>query len=179
MVFLDRLLVQYPDAKFVLTIRDAESWFRSVKNTIYKVQCKFRDSPGERSKGMAKHLEMIRTVVLDGAFDDLERFLHNKEKIKALYDTHNEWVKQHIPADRLLIMEIGEGWDRLCAFLDKPVPNEPFPRVNSTEEFQPLLQGNFFENIKGLFDQQFATASEVQELQPYALEKANKSSIAA
>lgn len=179
MVFLDRLLVQYPDAKFVLTIRDAKNWYRSVKNTIYKVQCKFRDSPGELSKGMVKHLEMIRTVVLDGAFDDLERFLHDEERIKALYDTHNEWVKQHIPADRLLIMEIGEGWDRLCAFLDKPVPNEPFPRVNSTEEFQPLLQGNFFENIKGLFDQQFATAIEVQELQPYALAKANNSSIAA
>lgn len=128
---------------------------------------------------MVKHLEMIRTVVLDGAFNDLERFLHDKERIKSLYVAHNEWVKQHIPADRLLIMEIGEGWDRLCAFLDKPVPSEPFPRVNSTEEFQPLLQGNFFENIKGLFDQQFATASEAQDQKPYALAKANKNSVVA
>lgn len=158
MVFLDRLLVQYPDAKFVLTIRDADSWYKSVRDTIFQVQCKFRNSPEELPKGMAKHLEMIRTVVLDGAFDDLERF-HDKERIKSLYNSHNEWVKNHIPADRLLVMEIGEGWDRLCTFLDKPVPNEPFPRVNSTQEFQPLLQGNFFQNIKGLFDEQFETAS--------------------
>jgi hypothetical protein len=38
-----------------------------------------------------------------------------------------------VPKERLLVMTIGEGWEPLCKFLDKPVPNEPFPRENDTE----------------------------------------------
>ena len=48
----------------------------------------------------------------------------------------NEWnaqVKDVIPADRLLVFEVKEGWEPLCRFLDVPVPDCPFPRVNDTE----------------------------------------------
>ena len=48
---------------------------------------------------------------------------------------HTEAVKAAIPAERLLIYEVGEGWDRLCAFLDVPVPAEPYPSENSRAEF--------------------------------------------
>ena len=44
----------------------------------------------------------------------------------------NENVKQVVPADRLLITEVKEGWKPLCDFLDKPVPEEPFPRANDS-----------------------------------------------
>ena len=35
-----------------------------------------------------------------------------------------------MPEDQLLIFKTGEGWQRLCQFLDKPVPDAPFPREN-------------------------------------------------
>ena len=37
---------------------------------------------------------------------------------------------------RLLVYEVGSGWEPLCAFLGVPVPDEPFPRSNATAEFQ-------------------------------------------
>lgn len=40
-------------------------------------------------------------------------------------------VKGLVPADRLLEWSIDEGWGPLCAFLDKPVPDEPFPHANA------------------------------------------------
>ena len=48
---------------------------------------------------------------------------------------HTEEVKATIAPERLLIYEVGEGWDRLCAFLGVPVPEEPYPSENSREEF--------------------------------------------
>jgi hypothetical protein len=48
---------------------------------------------------------------------------------------HTEAVKAAIPAERLLIYEVGEGWDRLCQFLGAPVPAEPYPSENSRADF--------------------------------------------
>lgn len=152
--FIDRLMVEYPDAKFILTIRDADSWYKSVKNTIWQVQHKTRkqDEPEDLPQEMRDQFEMIRTIVLDGAFDDLDRFL-DEERIKGIYNAHNEWVKKNIPSDRLLIMELGEGWERLCKFLDKPVPSEPYPRVNSTDEFKRMINSdvNLFDKMKEMY----------------------------
>lgn len=40
-----------------------------------------------------------------------------------------------VPKERLLVFEVGEGWERLCQFLDVPVPEGPFPRVNESKAF--------------------------------------------
>ncbi|KAI7882022.1 hypothetical protein K492DRAFT_176543, partial [Lichtheimia hyalospora FSU 10163] len=149
--FIDRLMVEYPDAKFILTIRDADSWYKSVKNTIWQLEhkAKAKDTPADLPEDIKNQREMTRTIVLDGAFDDLDRFL-DEERIKGIYNAHNEWVKKNIPSDRLLIMELGEGWERMCKFLDKPMPSEPYPRVNSTGAFKQMLESDedFFEKIK-------------------------------
>jgi hypothetical protein len=50
---------------------------------------------------------------------------------------HNKTVQESIAADRLLVFDVKDGWESLCAFLDVPVPeDEPFPRVNDTASFQ-------------------------------------------
>ena len=44
-------------------------------------------------------------------------------------------------ADRLLVYEIREGWEPLCAFLGVPVPEgKPFPRLNDAAEFRARIQ---------------------------------------
>jgi SAM-dependent methyltransferase len=48
----------------------------------------------------------------------------------------NEDVRRTIAPDRLLVFDVAEGWAPLCAFLEVPVPHTPFPRANSTQEFQ-------------------------------------------
>ena len=51
------------------------------------------------------------------------------------FKRHTEEVVRSIPEERLLIYEAGQGWEPLCRFLGVAVPDEPFPQVNSREEF--------------------------------------------
>jgi hypothetical protein len=55
--------------------------------------------------------------------------------VLAAYRRRTEQVRAAIPPERLLVFEVTEGWEPLCAFLNAPVPDGPFPRTNSTEEF--------------------------------------------
>ena len=58
----------------------------------------------------------------------------------AGYDAHNAAVRDAVPADRLVEWRAGDGWEPLCTALGVPVPEEPFPHVNTTEEFQAADQ---------------------------------------
>ncbi|MCK5363870.1 MAG: hypothetical protein KAR22_12915 [Gammaproteobacteria bacterium] len=40
---------------------------------------------------------------------------------------------------RLLTYNLGDGWEKLCRFLDRPIPDMPFPRSNSAEEFNAMF----------------------------------------
>ena len=59
------------------------------------------------------------------------------------YLEHNERIKQAVPKDRLLVFNVKQGWEPLCSFLEKPVPQVPFPRGNSTEEVLGIIQRGF------------------------------------
>ena len=54
----------------------------------------------------------------------------NTDVLRAKYRMHNNYVQQHCPKDQLLIYRIGEGWEPLCNFLGKPIPDVPFPHCN-------------------------------------------------
>lgn len=143
---------QYPDAKFILTVRDPDSWYTSVKNTIFgAAKNQYEQNVPER---IMKLREMVRTIVLDGAFGDLSKF-EDEEKIKDMFVRHIEWVKANIPADRLLIMNLGEdGWEKLCPFLGKPMPPDgtPYPKTNSTQEMKAMQQKLIQAMADGTFD---------------------------
>jgi len=59
----------------------------------------------------------------------------DREKILAAYRKRAEDVKAAIPPERLLVYDVAEGWEPLCAFLGVPVPDEPFPHKNTRDEF--------------------------------------------
>ena len=49
-------------------------------------------------------------------------------------------VKRAVPKDRLLVFNVNDGWEPLCNFLDVPIPDQPFPRVNDTKEIQQSMK---------------------------------------
>lgn len=61
-------------------------------------------------------------------------------------EVHNEYVRQSVPADRLVWLDVREGWGPLCKALGKEVPmvegeggkwvEEPFPKANVGEAEQ-------------------------------------------
>lgn len=68
---------------------------------------------------------------------DQEGFCANA---KQTYRDHYAKVRRLVPKERLLEYRLGSGWEPLCAFLNKPVPDEPFPFLNETKEFAIFMQ---------------------------------------
>jgi hypothetical protein len=123
--FYEELANAYPDAKVILSLRDAEAWWRSTQATIFNW-----DAPGAT---IPDHfLRMVQKVV--GALFDQK--IHDHDTVVSVYNRHNARVQEVIPADRLLVYDVAQGWGPLCAFLGVSVPDGPMPKVNTTEEFQ-------------------------------------------
>lgn len=40
-------------------------------------------------------------------------------------------IRGLVPKERLLEWTVEDGWEPLCEFLGKPVPDEPFPHENA------------------------------------------------
>lgn len=62
--------------------------------------------------------------------------------VEASVEFYNRWVeevKTSVPADRLLVFNVKQGWEPLCRFLGLPVPETPFPHLNETAEFRKML----------------------------------------
>jgi len=53
----------------------------------------------------------------------------------AGYRRNNAKVREIIPADRLLVFNVADGWAPLCDFLGVPVPDQAFPHKNVRREF--------------------------------------------
>ncbi|KAG2216971.1 hypothetical protein INT45_011877 [Circinella minor] len=142
--FLEPLMKKYPDAKILLTERDFESWYKSVSNTLHPMATQVMKSSD--SEYMRRIHSMVSTIAMNGDIADPKRF-QNKEDIKKKFEEHYNKVKRIVPKDRLLVLQLGEGWNRLCEFLDKPIPNEPYPRTNSTKELQESVE-KIYEQLK-------------------------------
>jgi hypothetical protein len=120
----------WPDARIVLSLRDPDRWYDSVMNTIHPttVQACESDDPAQRAWGA-----WTNEIIWDGLFGGR---MHDRAHAIDVFERHNEFVKRSVPEDRLLVFEAAQGWDPLCTFLERPIPDEDFPRVNSTADFQ-------------------------------------------
>lgn len=132
--FWAELAETFPDAKVVLTLRDPEKWYQSIINTIY--QTLIAPSSPEEAPQLTAHRTMTRQLILHNTFDGR---LDEKAHAIAVYQRHIDKVKASLPPERLLVYQVSQGWQPLCDFLGCPVPDSPFPQVNSTEEFQTRM----------------------------------------
>lgn len=104
---------RFPGSKFILTVREREDWLKSVE---YRLSL----SVGNTAPAT---LGLMKRVYGSETFD--------RERFSASYDRYHNEVKQHFKGreDALLILNLcgGEGFEKLCPFLGKSVPNESFP----------------------------------------------------
>ena len=119
----------YPKAKVILSTRDPDKWYESVMNTIYVASTGMLNSPDPQLRAMG---EWATRLTWDGVFGGR---MHDKAHVLDVLRKHEATVKATIPRERLLVFDAKEGWEPLCRFLGKPVPAEPYPRVNTREDF--------------------------------------------
>ncbi|RFU41864.1 sulfotransferase family protein [Actinomadura logoneensis] len=132
--FWRELAGHFPEAKVILGVRDPDSWYESALGTIYRAAV---DTSSAASSVLTEMREMSREVVWDGLFDG--RFA-DREHALRVFEEHMVDVQRSLPADRLLLFQAADGWEPLCAFLEKPVPDEPFPWRNDRDQFTNLLR---------------------------------------
>ena len=124
---LKRLLPQIrirAEARVILTWRSAESWWNSFEKTILPVL--LADTETEES---APGSQLLSERVFSGRADD-------RDHAMAVYEANVAAVKEQVPAERLLVHSLGDGWEPLCAHLGVPVPDVPYPNSNNTASFQ-------------------------------------------
>ncbi len=147
------LAERFPNAKVVLSVRDPVSWHKSAMETIYFPEALLYDSFGcgffRRANavllpGMSRMFQWMHSSIWQGVFfkDGKVRSLRGDAGVELVKQRALEWeqeAKRVIPADRLLIYRVSDGWGPLCAFLGLPVPSVPFPNVNDTAEFKKRI----------------------------------------
>lgn len=121
------LVDHYPDAKVLLTMRSAESWWSSFEATILKHIKSTDDMDGFSHRLVAQQVFNGRP--------------HDKEHAIATYNRNVEEVKAYVAPERLLVHQLGDGWDPLCEWLNLPVPDVAYPRGNTTEDFNRRIKG--------------------------------------
>src|SRR5205814_5528363 len=84
-------------------------------------------------RGMPRVFRYMLGAVHNGL---LEGKLDDAEWMKEKFTQWNDEVKRNVPAEKLLVYEVKDGWEPLCKFLNVPVPDVPFPKSNDSESFQ-------------------------------------------
>jgi Sulfotransferase domain len=118
-----------PDAIVLLSVRDADGWWTSASHTIFESMQRMEGDDPVPGFG-----DMVTALLT-------ERFTPHwgdRSEAIAAYERHNDAVRAAVPSDRLLEWHPGDGWGPLCAALDVGLPDEPFPHVNTTEEFRAM-----------------------------------------
>jgi hypothetical protein len=119
------LAAAFPDAPVLLSTRDPDDWWRSASRTIFEAIDRRRVSADPA------WLDMV-----DAMFERFTTDWRDEAAAKKAFVEHNEAVRAEIPADRLVEWQPGDGWEPLCRAVGVAVPSEPFPHVNTTDEFR-------------------------------------------
>jgi hypothetical protein len=127
--FWRELAAAYPEAKIILTVRPEAAWWASFSRTIPLLLRRHTEVSDPHVRGV---LAMATTIVDEQTMDGRPA---DEATALACYRRRIAEVTAEVVPERLLVFDVAEGWAPLCGFLGLPVPDEPFPRTNSLEEF--------------------------------------------
>jgi len=124
--WFEEIAAAFPEAKVILTVRDSEEmWLKSwkehlqmIKNVSFLLKISFWWNN-------ALHFGDTLHNAIYGGYNPEATALFRKK-----YRQHNERVQAVIPAERLLVFNVKQGWKSLCEFLGCDIPSTQFPRAN-------------------------------------------------
>jgi len=131
----DLLVAAYPHAKFILNKRDPEAWERSFRESVLTVAKTAKEITPEVEEKLphvvrARH-RMHRAAWWCTKYEQLP----SKDDLLERLHRHYEHVRQIVPASQLLEYNVGDGWDKICKFMECDIPDAPFPHLNNKTAF--------------------------------------------
>jgi hypothetical protein len=156
--FYKQLVESFPEAKVLLSVRDPERWEPSFRETIVDMchgESLIRLLSSARAQvdpRWRRYLEFVDRMF----WSEVGTFPagHSPSQLIEGFVAHNEEVKRVVPADRLLVWEVTEGWEPLCEFLGVPVPDEPLPHANDRATFLDRVIGGAIGTLSAWHTQQ-------------------------
>ena len=126
--FWREILAANPGALVLLSVRDPDAWYKSATDTIFT-------GLGRTDDELGPWMASVRKLLGDRFCNDFD----NKDAMIAAFLRHNDEVRAEVPADQLLEWSPADGWAPICERLGVAVPDEPFPKVNTTDDFRAMM----------------------------------------
>ena len=131
--YVRELPEMYPDAIFICSVRDVESWEKSML--------------GLSNSSIPLLITLLRFILLPiptlrlfpgfiAAVRRLMGTLFGEDDVptRKTWEAHRRLLEENIPKDRLVFVSVKDGWEPLCKALGEPVPaGVPFPRINDAK----------------------------------------------
>ncbi|KAL3442687.1 P-loop containing nucleoside triphosphate hydrolase protein [Aspergillus insuetus] len=136
--FSEELIAAYPKAKVILTTRDLDKWHASMQKTFQplldsrfvRVLEMIDRALFGKTRWIGRSWRTIWKNVFDGDFEKNGR---------QAYRDHYALVEKLVPRGSLLLFDVHDGWEPLCRFLGRPLPQIDFPTGNVVETFHRRL----------------------------------------
>ena len=147
-ILVPELLEQYPEAKVICTVRDADGWARSIEQTAGNATMWFLGALLLPLPGL-RHAPRYVKATANGRYGEL--FVRPGEQpfARPVYDRHIQWLKEVVPEDRLVFFDVKDGWGPLCKALEVEAPKGvPFPRVNDADAMEEFVQQVLIRGVK-------------------------------
>ena len=123
---------RFPNSRFIYTTRPAADWQRSYESHLKR---NFHVSNFEDAKERTADKDAVRHGSLFVEIYSSLYFSH--DSYATAFDAYDRRVRQFFsdkPWERFIEFNMfsGDGWAKLCAFLGRDIPSEPFPWDNRT-----------------------------------------------
>jgi len=123
--FFPQLDYEYPNSKFILTLRPIEDWLKSIEKLLTRFQLRLM----EHNRAQRAAIEIFGT----GGY--------HEHRLRYVYEHHKKSVIDYFEdTSQLLIFSEPFGWEDLCSFLDKPIPDIPYPWKHRQKSVEQLLK---------------------------------------
>jgi len=118
----------YPQAKWILTIRDMDSWIESCRKHFRRGQ--------RREDGVNINLRRALHRFLIFGICHFDEEIFRRRYLDFISEVYLHFFERK---DDLLTINIkkGEGWEKLCPFVGRPIPTTPFPYRHKRKEIAP------------------------------------------
>jgi len=140
--YYKEIMAAFPDALVILTVRDPEKWWDSIMSLDAmhnELLAQIRFLP--RFEAQYQAVTIAAGVFFGGQVD--------KEAGMAKFEEYVAEVKATVPAERLLVFSVTEGWEPLCEFLGEPVPDELFPHENvGMDKANAIVMGHLVRDLQ-------------------------------
>lgn len=140
-IFWDVLSDEFPEAKVILVLRDEDKWAASLERHLQVERAQFKEMGWWRlhrtiyswifnhsCQTMEVYMDWMRPLLMGP--EARNYYGTNMDVHIQKFRQHNLYVMNTCPKEKLLVWRLTDGWEPLCKFLGKPVPNQPLPHEN-------------------------------------------------